>query len=145
MSIPLVDVMRHLGENAEYIRWTHDDYVWSGDFENEYIFAEEVSMNAFPIGALTNYHTYNYNVKPTKHSYDDSLLFSNDPGAGAFSYHERIFTAHRDIAAGEEIFSSYGETWLEDHNYGFIPRHKDYRKAYRIAKEMNKAGKEWGK
>ena len=47
MSIALTDVMRNLGKEGDYIHWTHDDYNWRGDFENEYIVAEKVSIVFF--------------------------------------------------------------------------------------------------
>jgi len=142
MSIPLVDSSKHLGENANEIRWTHDDYVWRSDFPDEHLLAAEVHMSAFPIGALTNFHAVHANVEPMRIVYDDSMVSRDDPGAGAFSYHERIFEAQRNIEAGEEIFSHYGEQWLVDNGYDFIPRSKDYHKAYRIVEELTKTGKE---
>ena len=91
-------------------------------------------MNAFPMGALTNFHTFLHSVSPTSHTYDDSLLDRNnmDAGIGASSYFQRIFTATRDVSAGEELFSNYGENWLDSHHFNDVPRKKNFRRAHRI-------------
>jgi len=140
VSIALADVMRNLGPKGDYIHWTHDDYNWRGDWENEYILAEKVSMNAFPLGALTNFHTWLNCVSPTAHVYDDSLLNrnNNDAGVGAYSYYQRTFTATRDIKAGEELFSNYGENWLDSHHFDSVPRKKNFRRAHRILEQLSK-------
>lgn len=137
IAIPMADILRHLGENAEFIRWTHDDYNWIGDFQTEYVLAEEVDINAFPLGSLTNFHTYLSNIHPTGYGYDDSLHSrEKDPGVGAYTYSSRVVSATRDIKAGEELFSNYGEKWLDDHHIN-VPKLVHYHKAGRILEEMS--------
>ena len=75
--------------------------------------------------------------------YDDAVLNRfTDPGAGAFSYYEgQKFLATRRIQPGEEIFTDYGETWLDTREGSFadkIPRKEDYVNAAKIVSRLRK-------
>jgi hypothetical protein len=88
-------------------------------------------------------------IQHTSGGYDDTILnrFS-DPGAGAFSYYEgQKFLATREIRAGEELFTNYGENWLDTREGTFadkIPRKDDYVKAAQILSRL-RAGWSHGK
>ena len=80
-------------------------------------------------------------IQHLRGGYDDSILNRfRDPGAGAFSYYEgQTFLATRGIRAGEEIFTNYGETWLETREGTFadkIPRKVDYVKAAKMVSRL---------
>jgi len=99
--------------------WAHNSYNWDGggfaDFE-----CESSAEHVMTFGSTSNYHTYLKNIERHNDGYDDGIVSRfTDPSAGSFSYHKgHYFTASRAIAAGEEIFADYGESWL------------DYRKEY---------------
>jgi hypothetical protein len=93
-----------------------------------------------------NFHTYlsNINHAVPDFVYDDRMADrTKDPGAGAFSYYKgKIFSAGRDIAAGEELFLDYGEDWFDDgsSDWDFVPRSADFQrdgaKLQQLAKEL---------
>lgn len=60
---------------------------------------------------------------------------SKDPGAGAFSYyHNRYSYATRNIAAGEELFTDYGENYFVNNPeaFGMIPIYSSYESADKL-------------
>ena len=61
---------------------------------------------------------------------------SVDPGAGAFTpYYDRGGQATRDIAAGEELYVSYGEAWFRGRSFlGIVPLTKDLTRATKLFK-----------
>ena len=124
-SIVFTDERLHFGTSIE---WLHIDYFWAGDGHSADTTRESVVM----FGALANYHTYLHNVKSNKRMYRDDLIprGSGSPGIGATSLHGGWqFKTIRKISAGEEIFTNYGEEWLETRNAEFadsVPRKTDY-------------------
>jgi len=112
----------------EYPEWIHNKYFWEASDPVEYFFSQVTEVQSFPIGSMTNFHTYLYNVEYETPRYQYDLFDRNkDPGAGAVSYFvERNFTADRIILPGEEIFSHYGEEWLTDHGISDVPMKKNF-------------------
>ena len=94
-------------------------------------------------GALPNYHTYlmNFIIHQEDVPYDDSMVETTDPGAGAFSYHGgRIIQASVDIEAGDELFLNYGLDDQEDadfsgHWFEYVPRSADFELGGSIMEE----------
>jgi hypothetical protein len=85
-SIVITDVDKHnLGHDPN---WNHVNYVWAGegwaDFESNAVWE---SVPTF--GALSNFHTYLYNIKPIAAPYNDAMTprSSESPGMGAYSYY----------------------------------------------------------
>mmetsp|Transcript_26636 Transcript_26636/g.30489 ORF Transcript_26636/g.30489 Transcript_26636/m.30489 type:complete len:617 (+) Transcript_26636:206-2056(+) len=141
VSLAVTDVTFHT-ENEDSDYWSHVDYLWSGSGLAEFE-ADEVSENVFVMGCLANFHTYLKNLHPESVEYDDTIADRfTDPGAGAFSYHAgHLFTAVRDIEAGEELFADYGEEWLDSREETFadyVPRQDDFRKAATIVNKITK-------
>jgi SET domain len=63
---------------------------------------------------------------------------SKDPGAGAFTpYHGRYSYAMRDIQAGEELFTYYGEAYFTENQetFGLIPIYSSYDEADKFLKQ----------
>lgn len=72
---------------------------------------EDVNVASPGFGAAANSFMDFVNVDEggVVHSIAGNLHRSKDPGAGAFTYyHSRMSTAEEDIAAGQELFVSYG-------------------------------------
>jgi hypothetical protein len=98
------------------------------------------------LGALPNFHTFLSNIHHAVPDfvYDDRMADrTKDPGAGAFSYYKgKIFSAGRNIAAGEELFLHYGEDWFDDgsSDWDFVPRRADFERdgarLEQLAKEL---------
>lgn len=89
---------------------------------------------SFNFGALPNFHPYLYNIqtRQPKDLFNDSILNRTvDPGAGAYSeYKGKMFSANRDIEAGEELFLNYGESYLDAYSeLANVARSSDYRTA----------------
>jgi len=86
------------------------------------------------VGSLTNFHPVLINAKPADTDvYRDHILDRRkDPGIGAFSYHQgENWYATRDVAAGEEIYNDYSESWffdrqLKDEGGRTFPHRKNY-------------------
>ena len=60
---------------------------------------------------------------------------SKDLGAGAITpYHNRPGVATRDILAGQELFTNYGEAYFltRRHEYGLIPLLDNYERAAKL-------------
>lgn len=115
--------------------------MWSGSGQAEYE-CDQVSESVVTLGALINFHTTLMNVQPVNTGYDDSLVHSSSPGAGAFSYYSgHIFEATADIKAGSEIFGNYGVNWLDSREGTYadsIPRHNDFQEAFKLFKIMHR-------
>jgi len=127
-NIIVPDVELHHRVNGWNIVWNHVDYVWDPDgMSGHECNSADNLINS--LGSLCNSHTYLANVSPWPDEYDDTRLdrFS-DPGAGSISYYEgQKFYATQDIAAGDELFTFYGEKWLDDREGTYaddIPRRK---------------------
>ena len=96
--------------------------------------AYQCKMSNNNVGSLTNFHPMLINAKPadTDVYRDDILDRRKDPGIGAFSYHQgEDWYATRDVAAGEEIYNDYSQSWffdsqLEDEGGENIPRRENY-------------------
>jgi len=119
----------------------HFDYVWSGYGQTQFE-CDEVSESVVTLGALINYHTTLMNVEPVNTGYDDTLVHSSSPGAGAFSYYSgHKFEATANIKAGSEIFGNYGESWLDgrEGSYAdYVPRNSDFQEAFKLFKIMSR-------
>mmetsp|Transcript_16261 Transcript_16261/g.23951 ORF Transcript_16261/g.23951 Transcript_16261/m.23951 type:complete len:655 (-) Transcript_16261:141-2105(-) len=131
IAIQLMNI--HINErlrNEHELMFLPKEYAWNfGSFE-----AKEVDALIPGLGMLTNFHTGLKNVIQSGHdgSYDDTLLSrAVDPGAGAITYYRNInMTSSRFIAAGEEIFSDYGENWILTRPYmEKVPLQRDYKDA----------------
>lgn len=72
--------------------------------------------------------------------YDDRLLSQSSPNTGAVTYYaDYNMTASRDIVAGEELFSDYGEQWFHTrpHAHEATPLLQDYKDADIIMKDIS--------
>ena len=126
-SIVITDVDRHNKGNDP--NWNHINYVWAGEGFSEYE-SQSTWESVTSFGAMSNFHTYLYNIKPTAAPYDDSITPRSgaSPGIGAYSYYGGYrFKAVKDIDAGDEIFAHYGESWLEGRpSLASAPLEKDF-------------------
>ena len=135
-SITVLDLQAQYGEEPN---WNHLDYFWGGEGKSAHE-ALEVSMNTPSFGSLTNYHTLLYNTRVGKEHYVDTMTprASGSPGMGAYSYYiGSLFYATKNISAGDEIFTNYGEGYLDDRPIGqFIPREEDFAKAVEVVRKV---------
>lgn len=135
---PTVQILDPLLHNEERPEWADTIFMWT---VRSHIYKEsdegyETSPN---LGTMINHHDLVYNCQVDREDtyYNDTILNRfTDPGAGAISYHTgRKWKAERDIAAGEEIFDNYGESYirsrirLSDGDLSKIPEVADYKKA----------------
>lgn len=70
---------------------------------------------------------------------------SRDPGTGAFTqYDERVAYAVKDLKAGEELFTDYGEGYFTENpeQYGLIPLYDNYTQADKLLREYMQQLKE---
>jgi len=124
IAIPLLfrDWHDH-GDNPDGTLW--DRYIWDGPVVN--MEPKRSDLNRIDAGAVfipgvgctVNSRLEMNNIYSTHGgTYDTAGLHrATDPGAGAFSpYHSARTTAKMDIQAGNELFASYGDTWIP-----FIP------------------------
>lgn len=95
--------------------WMGSDYSWSSSMFNigyEGYPDYDIIMLSGLAGGFANAHTGITNLISEKARNEPILDRRTDPGAGAFSdilgFH---FTSQHRIAAGEELFISYGEQW----------------------------------
>jgi hypothetical protein len=108
IAIPIVDIWLH---NSDYqLAFLWDEYTWeSADWDPAFQIDREGSGSvdfASPgFGAAANCFLPLQNVEEENPVWDDAGLHrSRDPGAGAISqYGNRMSTATRDVAAGEEV------------------------------------------
>lgn len=137
-SIPMCDTERNGLE--EHVT-NHFEYVWSGSGQAEFE-CDQVCESVVTLGALINYHTTLKNVEPVNTGYDDTLVHSSSPGAGAFSYYSgHKFEATADIKAGSEIFGNYGENWLDSRKgtyADYVPRQNDFKEAFKVFKILHR-------
>mmetsp|Transcript_17467 Transcript_17467/g.27205 ORF Transcript_17467/g.27205 Transcript_17467/m.27205 type:complete len:1232 (-) Transcript_17467:51-3746(-) len=95
-------------------RWDGSDYTWEGaafgvEFEDPY----DSQVLAVDMGMMANFHPGLVNAYLGPTYFNPSLDRNVDPGAGASSdYVGHTFISNREIAAGTEVFISYGETWF---------------------------------
>jgi len=92
-----------------------------------------ISAASSGIGAAINCRISMVNVEGTWNQIDSGGLHrSRDPGAGAITpYHDRRGIATDTIAAGQELFISYGEVYFQSRKktYGLIPLLQDFARA----------------
>lgn len=110
-AIPVYDAPGVRGQH-----WPGKDYVWSGSAFakdiDEYIQGYGLSFLYGLFGSLANAHTGITNLGMGEGRRDPMLDRRVDAGAGAFSpYVDTGFYSRYPIAAGEELFVSYGEHW----------------------------------
>jgi hypothetical protein len=109
-KLPAVPALRGSGGP----QWQGSEYVWSGDahgasYESLPFFDTSIIAGLF--GALANAHTGITNMVQAPSGYDPLLDRRIDPGAGGFSAYDCGFRSAYPVAAGEELFVSYGEQW----------------------------------
>ena len=136
-SIPVLDLQAQYGAEPN---WNHLDYFWGGEGSSAQE-AVEVSVNTPSFGSLTNYHTVLYNTRVGKEHYVDTMTprASGSPGIGAYSYYVgNLFHATKNISAGEEIFTNYGEAYFDDRPAmaQHIPREEDFVKAVEVVRKI---------
>jgi hypothetical protein len=90
------------------------------------------------ISALANFHTGLVNMKISTARIDPKLDRRIDPGAGAFSdLADSAFRSVYPIAAGEELFISYGEHWLSGRpQFKDVPLLQNFREVDQIAASL---------
>ncbi len=102
--------------------------------------ADEVDSLAGGLGGLANSHTALHNILMTRPSIDNAGLHrAKDPGVGAFStHHNQIWYATKNIPAGMELFTEYGDSWFtkREDKFGPIPLRADFEKANEILKKF---------
>ena len=119
-SIPIVDSMPRVSVEPAlqraYEHWNNVfGHYWWGRGVPDHTSYEAFSVADFQItfGALPNHHCLLSALEctlPSDKPYDDTMTNRwTDVGAGAYSYHRgRVFYATRELAAGSELFLSYG-------------------------------------
>ena len=93
------------------LQWPGTEYVWSSKkFEEN---QESPTSLRGGFGAIANSHAGIFNMEQISSArYNPMLDRRHDPGAGAFSpYDENPFVSRHSVAAGEELFVTYGEHW----------------------------------
>lgn len=144
-SVIFLERELHMSGDAN---WPIRDYVWQTYGAGSYESSTAENWEPTALGSLANYHPYlmNYAHSGNAQRYDDTMASRfTDPEAGAFSYHSAFaMGAYRGIAAGEELFADYGESYL-DHRahenediYRLIPRESDYEQAAHVAQMLSK-------
>mmetsp|Transcript_8667 Transcript_8667/g.19052 ORF Transcript_8667/g.19052 Transcript_8667/m.19052 type:complete len:513 (-) Transcript_8667:185-1723(-) len=88
----------------------------------------KASVLAAGLGMMCNFHSGLVNAAGPYPVSQATLDKYNDPGAGAFSdYHSFAFENEEPLDAGDEIFISYGESWLTNRDYlNHVPLEKHY-------------------
>ena len=112
------------------------DYAWDGTDTFE---SNEVEMLVPGLGMMTNFHPSLINVVAGYGFYDDRLVSESSDTLGAITYYgEFNMTASRDIVAGEEIFSDYGEQWFHTRPdvHQTTPLSRDYNDADAIMQDI---------
>ncbi len=142
VMVPVYDTSYHL-KALEPNTWKRNDwhyldptrnYVWYGfDLGMQYETScpyDEISGIAYGLDAAINCHLALYNAEKDHPSYDFANLHrSKDPGIGAFTpYHNASTSAARHLAAGSELFKSYGDQWFIDRTdeLGLLPLTNHY-------------------
>ena len=139
--VPIYDVPYHLQALGETVSDRDDwdyldptrDFVWHGiDFGMQYETShpnEYVSGISYGLDAIINCHLALVNADKDHASYDFADLHrSIDPGIGAFTpYHNASTSATQHLAAGSELFKSYGDEWFLDRTevLGLLPLSDD--------------------
>lgn len=90
------------------------------------------------ISALANFHTGLVNMEIYPSRIHPKLDRRIDPGAGAFSdLANSAFRSKYPISAGEELFISYGEHWLNGRpKFKDVPLLENFREVDQIAASM---------
>lgn len=137
MLIPLTDIMFN-----DF--WLIDDVQWDTGLDPRLYFESHLPNSIYypGFGAQINCHMGLNNVEHTLPKYDSANLHrSTDPGAGAFTnWHSMGNKVIRDVKAGEELFTNYGDSWfIQRHRIlGDIPLSKDYPVADDIVQKLHK-------
>lgn len=128
--IPIVDIKKHNeAEDRNYGNNLWEHYTWSApplDVDQEGLYETNVASPGF--GSVANSFLPLVNIDELEPRRDYAGLHrSKDPGSGAFTpYYDRGSKANRDIAAGEELYVSYGEEWFTGREFmGPIPLKRD--------------------
>jgi hypothetical protein len=112
--IQITDPNPHTAAGMRRLVW---DYLWEGQLLAGHYEGFQRVYSAVPgIGSLANGRTKGYNAVggyPAVGNLGLDRVFS--PGAGAFTHYENYtWTASKDLDAGDEIFISYGEHWMNE-------------------------------
>ncbi len=138
-QIPIIDPDYESVESN--LAWTNlfSKYWWESGVTNPGLFeSEHCAEYQITCGALPNSHVILDNLEishPSVVPYDDSVLDRmTDPGAGAISnYMGRHSVATVDISAGDEIFLSYPDAYMElmSEEYN-LPKPEHYDEASKL-------------
>ena len=114
LVIPIVDLVAH--NQHERFDFMMNHYAWTGEslgMEQEGRF--NVNGASLGLGAVANAFHAMVNVdESTCRRNAVQLHRSHDPGVGAFTpYFDRLATASREIAPGEELYINYGPNWFQ--------------------------------
>lgn len=122
IAIPLLfrDFNEHAAGFEDGILW--DRYIWEGDVVEIETYVEtnrDMSRAVFVpgVGCTVNSVLDMNNIESTHGSeYSTAGLHrSKDPGSGAFTpYHNSKTVTSEAVAAGAELFASYGDYWIPD-------------------------------
>lgn len=112
--IQITDPNPHTAAGMRRLVW---DYLWDGQlFSGHYEGFQRVYSSVPGIGSLANGLTKGYNAVGNYPSEDNlGLDRGSSPGAGAFThYGNYTWRVSKDLDAGDEIFISYGGSWMEE-------------------------------
>lgn len=112
--IQVTDPNPHTAAGMKRLIW---DYIWDGQLmSGHYEGFQRVYSSVPGIGSLANGLTKGYNAVGNYPSEGNlGLDRGSSPGAGAFThYGNYTWRARKDLDAGDEIFVSYGENWMEE-------------------------------
>ncbi len=118
--------------------WPGKDYTWSSigfDAASHEAWPKfVVSMLVGLVGALVNGHAGIINLEHDIGDWEPAIDGTKHHGAGGFSdYINSGFRSRYAIAAGEELFASYGEHWFHGRSqFAKMPLFHNYRDANRI-------------
>ena len=114
------------------IMWMPLNYYWEAYTLGMTHLADNVAIIVPGVGALVNCHPGLNNIvmKPTEKA--EKRDRERVPSAGAStSFEDARFLVSRDLPAGTELFSSYGDLWFKNriNELGYVPLHEDWSKA----------------
>lgn len=117
--------------------WVGQDYVWNGFNASVYEGwpkLPSITFLAGVMGAMANCHSGINNLEIDVGEWSPALDGVQDYGAGAFSdYVNSGFRSKYPIAAGEELFVSYGETWFRHRaKFANVPQLENFMQANAI-------------
>jgi hypothetical protein len=140
IMIPIFEMDKHNKYNRDSHYFVWDDYIWdTADFlhmQGEEVKRDEIAVASPGLGAAVNCRISMVNVESSWNKIDNAGLHrSTSPGAGAITpYHDRQGIALQDIAAGEELYTMYGESYFKSRTseYGQVPGIYDFKKADKL-------------